>query len=211
MIDERIFFSLCAERDEAQPRLFSNGAPVDVENMLLEMIRPAEVLAAEGAGEGIPGAEAAALVSGMACQRRSRSVPTSAHYAPKWQFTTQDDLLRGAGCKHTGGGLLHHTGSCTKRAPLISAKPRDTSVETWTLWTPPLPHFSFSFSTVERKARTKRYRQYWIKLAPKEDCAKSSQTQVARFAFNFFVNESIKLLTNLISYITFYSYYNILQ
>lgn len=127
---------MCAERDEAQPRLFSNGAPVDVENMLLEVIRPAEVLAAEGAGEGIPGSEAAALVSGVSCERRSRPVPTSAHYASKWQFavaTTQDDLLRGAGCKHTGGGLLHHTGSCTKRAPLICKKPRDTPVETWTL------------------------------------------------------------------------------
>jgi len=107
--------SVRAEGDEAQPRLFSDGGPVDVEDMLLEMIRPAEVLAAEGAGEGIPGSEAAALVSGVSRERRSRPVPTSAHYAPKWQFAvaaTQDDLLRGAGCKHTGGGLLHHTGSC---------------------------------------------------------------------------------------------------
>jgi len=28
---------------------------VDVEDVLLEMVRPTEVLAAEGAGEGIPG------------------------------------------------------------------------------------------------------------------------------------------------------------
>lgn len=148
MIGESV--SLCTERDEAQPRLFSNGAPVDVENMLLEVIRPAEVLAAEGAGEGIPGAEAAALVSGVSCERRSRPVPTSAHYAPKWQFAvaaTQDDLLRGAGCKHTGGGLLHHTGSCTKRAPLICKAAGHFGRDLDTL----TPHFSFSFSTIERK------------------------------------------------------------
>lgn len=118
--DDRRKCSLRAEGDEAQPRLFSDKGspwtiPVDVEDMLLEVIRSAEVLAAEGAGEGIPGSEAAALVSGVSRERRSRPVPTSAHYAPKWQFAvaaTQDDLLRGAGCKHTGGGLLHHTGSC---------------------------------------------------------------------------------------------------
>lgn len=39
-----------------QPRLFGDCAPVDVEDVLLEMIRSTEVLAAEGAGEGIPGA-----------------------------------------------------------------------------------------------------------------------------------------------------------
>ena len=112
MIDDNV--SLHAEGDETQPRLFSDGTPMDVENMLLEVIRSAEVFAAESAGEGIPGSEAAALVSGVSCERGSRSVSTSAHYTPKWQFAvaaTQDDL-RGAGCKHTGGGLLHHTGSC---------------------------------------------------------------------------------------------------
>lgn len=154
MIGESV--SLCAEGGEAQPWLFCDGASVDVEDMLLEMIRPAEVLAAEGAGEGIPGAEAAALVSGVSCERRSRPVPTSAHYAPKWQFAvtaTQDDLLRGAGCKHTGGGLLHHTGSCrTHKTSPLSAKPRDTLVETMRRG-----HFDppFSFSIVEGKARTK--------------------------------------------------------
>lgn len=113
---------------------------MDVQDMLLEVIRPAEVLAAEGAGEGIPGAKAAALVSGVSCERRSRPVSTSAHYAPKWQFVvaaTQDDLLRGAGCKHTGGGLyiIRVPAGRTKRAPLICKAAghfgRDNA--TWTL------------------------------------------------------------------------------
>lgn len=43
------------EDETGQPRLFGDGAPVDVEDVLLEMVRPAEVFAAEGAGEGIPG------------------------------------------------------------------------------------------------------------------------------------------------------------
>ncbi|KAL6263981.1 hypothetical protein P5V15_004062 [Pogonomyrmex californicus] len=99
--------------------------------MLLKVIRPAEVLAAEGAGEGIPGSEAAALVSGVSCERGSRPVPTSAHYAPKSQFAvaaTQDDLRRGAGCKHTGGGLLHHKGSYRthETSPSLSSASRGT-------------------------------------------------------------------------------------
>lgn len=48
-------FSQRAGEDEMQPRLFGGGTPVDVEDVLLEMVRPAEVFAAEGAGEGIPG------------------------------------------------------------------------------------------------------------------------------------------------------------
>lgn len=136
--------------------------------MLLEVIRSAEVLAAEGAGEGIPGSEAAALVSGVSCERRSRSVPTSTHYAPKWQFAvaaTQDDL-RGAGCKHTGGGLLHHTGSCRthETSPILSAKPRDTSVETvrpgHTLFNPRPP----SFLSLSRPLKEKLGPSVWTIL-----------------------------------------------
>ncbi|KYM90894.1 hypothetical protein ALC53_01660 [Atta colombica] len=133
---------------------------MDVEDMLLEVIRSAEVFAAESAGEGIPGSEAAALVSGVSCERGSGSVSTSAHYTPKWQFAvaaTQDDLLRGAGCKHTGGGLLHHTGSCRthKMSPFYlqsrgSLRSRQCDLD---ILTPP---FLFFFSTVEEKARTKR-------------------------------------------------------
>ncbi|EFN84243.1 hypothetical protein EAI_10031 [Harpegnathos saltator] len=71
---------LCAEGGEAeQPWLFGNGAAVDVEDVLLEVIRPAEVFAAEGAGEGVPGSETAALVPGVPSQGRFRPVSSSAH------------------------------------------------------------------------------------------------------------------------------------
>lgn len=52
---------------------------MDVEDMLLEMVRPAEILAAESAGEGVPGSEAAALVPGVPSQGRFCPVSSSAH------------------------------------------------------------------------------------------------------------------------------------
>lgn len=36
-----------------QPWLFGDGTPVNIEDVLLEVIRPAEELAAKGAGKGV--------------------------------------------------------------------------------------------------------------------------------------------------------------
>lgn len=87
-----------------QPWLFGYGAPVDVEDVLLEMVRPAEVFAAEGAGESVPGPKTAALVPGVPGQRRFSPVSSSAQQAPKSRIAAagRDERRRGADCKHTG-------------------------------------------------------------------------------------------------------------
>lgn len=86
--------------------LFGDGTSVDVEDVLLEVVRPAECLSAQSTGEGVPGSEATALVLGVSSERRPRSVPTSAHYALKTHLaaaSAQGVLHRGVvGCKHTG-------------------------------------------------------------------------------------------------------------
>lgn len=67
------------KKEIQQPWLFSDGASVDVKDVLFEVIRPTEVLAAESAGEGVSRSKTATFVPGVSGQRRSRPVPTPAH------------------------------------------------------------------------------------------------------------------------------------
>lgn len=62
-----------------------------------------------------------------------------------------------------------------RNEPLLSAKPRDTSVETARPGHTSTPLFFSLFLDRWRKSSDQACGQYWIKLAPKEDCAKSSQ------------------------------------
>lgn len=74
---------------------------MNIEDVLLQVIRSTEVFSAESARESIPGSESSTLVPGVSCQRGSWPIFTSTHDTPKSQFAGRDTLHHRACCKHT--------------------------------------------------------------------------------------------------------------
>lgn len=74
---------------------------MNIEDVLLQVIRSTEVFSAESARESIPGSESSALVPGVSRQRGSWPIFTSTHDTPKSQLAGRDTLHHRACCKHT--------------------------------------------------------------------------------------------------------------
>lgn len=93
---------------DSQCALFTEGAvAVYVEYVLLEVVGTAEVLAAQGAGEGVARAEAAALVARVPRQGGARPVAPAAHDALETQAEAAADV--------TDAGLLFYRCEHTQR------------------------------------------------------------------------------------------------